>query len=308
MPNVPVHDLLVHPRERDLVVGTYGRAMYITDVSVLQQLDEKVLAEDAHLFDLDPHAPVQTSGWGNYDFYGDRFVSTPNEPAGIRRAPTTCATRGTARSASAWRTSSNQLLRTITGTSQQGLNAVRWDMRDSNGQAAGGGRLPGHPRDRRAEVREDRPHPGAAEVADAARRARTRARPVPLRARGDRQPPLAFRRGAHEPYAIRWFGSTALVGHLRHLGAEALASEQLDTRDWMRPQHPESCSTRSRGCSSAGGDGATLAERLGRDVWIDFVADTADDYDVSAAVAGMVFAEYAVDGRRSASGCRAATC
>ena len=25
MPNVPVHDLLVHPRERDLIVGTYGR-------------------------------------------------------------------------------------------------------------------------------------------------------------------------------------------------------------------------------------------------------------------------------------------
>lgn len=49
---------------------------------------------------------------------------------------------------------------------------------------------------------------------------------------------MAFRRGARESYGIRWFGSTALLGHLRQLGAEALASGQLDTRDWMRPQPP----------------------------------------------------------------------
>ena len=98
--------------------------------------------------------------------------------------------------------------------------------------------------------------------------------PVPLHARGDRQPPIAFRRGAHEPYAIRWFGSTALVGHLRHLGAEALASEQLDTRDWMRPQNPDELLDEVGRVLKAEGRDATLAGRLGRDVWIDFVADT----------------------------------
>jgi len=118
---------------------------------------------------------------------------------------------------------------------------------------------------------------------------------VPLRARGDRPSPFAFRRGAHAPYAIRWFGSTALVGHLRHLGAEALASEQLDTRDWMRPQEPGELLDDIAQVLNADGEGATLVERIGRDVWIDFVADTADDYDVSAAVAGMVFSEYTVD-------------
>ena len=120
--------------------------------------------------------------------------------------------------------------------------------------------------------------------------------PIPLRARGDRPSPIAFRRGSHEPYAIRWFGSTALVGHLRHLGAEALASEQLDSRDWMRPQHPGEQLDEIARVLEADRKGNTLTERLGRDVWIDFVADTADDYDVSAAVAGMVFAEYDVGG------------
>ena len=80
MPDVPVHDLHVHPREHDLIVATYGRAVYITDVSVLQQTTEALLAEDMHLFDIDPRVPFQSSGWGNYDFYGDRYRPTPNEP------------------------------------------------------------------------------------------------------------------------------------------------------------------------------------------------------------------------------------
>jgi len=139
MPDVPVHDLLVHPRDRDLIVGTYGRALYIADVSVLQELDEQVLAEDVHLFDLVPHAPLQASGWGNYDFYGDRFVSTPNEPNGI---PVTYYLRDAQQRTISVRVAdlSNQPLRTIPGTSHQGFNTVRWDMRDSTGrlQAAGG--------------------------------------------------------------------------------------------------------------------------------------------------------------------------
>jgi hypothetical protein len=133
MPSVPVHDLLVHPRERDLIIGTYGRAMYITDVSVLQQLDEKVLAEDIHVFDIEPRSVFQASGWGNYGFYGDRHITTPNEPNAItisyylrdtqeRKVSVTIADQ------------SHQVLRTIAGTSLQGLNAVRWDMRDSGGK------------------------------------------------------------------------------------------------------------------------------------------------------------------------------
>jgi hypothetical protein len=134
MPNVPVHDLLVHPREHDLVVGTYGRAMYITDVSVLQQVTDAVLAEDIHLFDIEPRGAFQASGWGNYDFYGDRHITTPNEPNAItisyylrdtqeRKVSVTIADL------------SNRLLRTITATSLQGLNTVPWDMKDSAGKA-----------------------------------------------------------------------------------------------------------------------------------------------------------------------------
>ena len=118
--------------------------------------------------------------------------------------------------------------------------------------------------------------------------------PVPLFPRGSEPSPMAFRRGARQPYGIRWFGSTALLGHLRHLTAERLATGQLDTRDWMRAQAPGDLLREVARVLEARGDGATLTERLGREVWIDFVADTGDDSDVSLAVAGMVFAEYAL--------------
>lgn len=83
MPTISVHDLCVHPRENDLVVGTYGRGIYITDISPLQEMNEEVLAEDVHLFKVEPAVYRETRAWGNYELYGDRHHSTPNESNGV---------------------------------------------------------------------------------------------------------------------------------------------------------------------------------------------------------------------------------
>ena len=63
--------------------------------------------------------------------------------------------------------------------------------------------------------------------------------PIRLRPRGDAPPPRAFHRGAHAPYATRWFGATSLAGHARNLVASAIAAESIDSRDWMRPEQAE---------------------------------------------------------------------
>ena len=131
-------------------------------------------------------------------------------------------------------------------------------------------------------------------VVDAAGLRVTRHPPVPLAWRGDGAAPTRFHRGAHPPYAIRWFGSTALLGHLRRVAASIVASQAVDTRDWMRPERPhELLGHAGRILKAPGVDAPTLVERLERPLWIDFVADTGDDRDVSAAVARLVFAEYA---------------
>ncbi|HIC43161.1 MAG TPA: hypothetical protein EYO73_02355, partial [Sulfurimonas sp.] len=54
MPTQPVHDLVIHPRENDLVVGTYGRGFFITDISPLQELTLEVLDQEVHFFNIEP--------------------------------------------------------------------------------------------------------------------------------------------------------------------------------------------------------------------------------------------------------------
>ena len=44
--NSPVHDLVIHPREKDLVVGTHGRSIYVAGVKYLQMLNEKILIKN----------------------------------------------------------------------------------------------------------------------------------------------------------------------------------------------------------------------------------------------------------------------
>ena len=51
LPIVAVHDLVLHPRDMDLVAGTHGRAVWIADdLTALQQLTPGVRAEASHLF------------------------------------------------------------------------------------------------------------------------------------------------------------------------------------------------------------------------------------------------------------------
>jgi len=54
LPTVPVHDLVVHPRERELVIGTHGRAIWIMDASPLQELAGAAPAKDVQLLPIRP--------------------------------------------------------------------------------------------------------------------------------------------------------------------------------------------------------------------------------------------------------------
>jgi photosystem II stability/assembly factor-like uncharacterized protein len=54
LPTVPVHDLVVHPRDGELVIATHGRGIHVMDVKPLQELGAKVLGQTAHLFAMRP--------------------------------------------------------------------------------------------------------------------------------------------------------------------------------------------------------------------------------------------------------------
>jgi hypothetical protein len=101
-----------------------------------------------------------------------------------------------------------------------------------------------------------------------------------------------FTRGREQPRGVVWFGAQSFWGHLQHFIAAAIATENVDSRDWMTPDEPDRL--RARIASVLGGDpgAASLVQALGRDLYLDFVADTGDDVSVSRAVGALLFAPY----------------
>ncbi len=81
LPVVPVDDILIHPRDNDLLVGTHGRSFWImADVSPLEHLSAETLAEAGQVF---PQAR-ETIMWaqrGDWPFAGATY-SAPNPPRG----------------------------------------------------------------------------------------------------------------------------------------------------------------------------------------------------------------------------------
>lgn len=74
LPAVAVHDLIIHPREKELIVGTHGRSLYTASLKELQQLTPTLLDENLRLFVLDKtrHSPR----WGSKSFFGENKPET----------------------------------------------------------------------------------------------------------------------------------------------------------------------------------------------------------------------------------------
>ncbi|MEN9580725.1 MAG: hypothetical protein RJA70_3734 [Pseudomonadota bacterium] len=101
-----------------------------------------------------------------------------------------------------------------------------------------------------------------------------------------------FERGRERPRGVVWFGLQSFWGHLRHFVASAIATEDVDSRDWMTADLPDELVRRVARRLGSRTRASTVTESLGRDIWIDYVADTGDDVSVSRAVATLIFAQY----------------
>lgn len=86
MPTIQVRDLAIQRQENDLVVGTFGRGIYILDdYSPLRSISADQLKQDAVLFPVKralsylPANPLGSQGKG---FQGEAFWTAPNPPFG----------------------------------------------------------------------------------------------------------------------------------------------------------------------------------------------------------------------------------
>jgi len=83
VPTVGVRDLVVHPRDHDLVIGTHGRAAYILDdVSPLRGLDGAVLNENLHLFPVSDAVQYRSRQTGASRFPGHGEFRGESRPTG----------------------------------------------------------------------------------------------------------------------------------------------------------------------------------------------------------------------------------
>jgi photosystem II stability/assembly factor-like uncharacterized protein len=139
LPTVAVHDLTIHPRENDLVLGTYGRAFWTGDITPLQELSAKLLDEPAHLFDIEPRARYNFSTQGmNYHLFGDKYIEVPNEPEALvinyyLKADAAAGAKITVKDFT------GTAVRTIDGPARAGLNRALVPLGGGGGRGFGGG-------------------------------------------------------------------------------------------------------------------------------------------------------------------------
>lgn len=129
LPTVRVDDILIHPRDNDLIIGTHGRGIYIIDdITPLQQLTPQIMESDAKLFDIRPGTQ-----WLNDARLG-RYTGGAKLYRGNNPAPGT-AISYYLKSAPAGDVKitisdiTGRVVRNIVGTKDAGINRIQWNLR-----------------------------------------------------------------------------------------------------------------------------------------------------------------------------------
>ncbi len=126
----PVRDLMIHPRENDLIIATHGRSLWILDdITPLQQISGNVASQPAVLFE--PRNTIRYSSRFTRYGIGNKPFAGPNPPYGA------LLTYSLQERIDAPRVvkiqildADNKVIRELTDIPRdKGLNRVAWDLR-----------------------------------------------------------------------------------------------------------------------------------------------------------------------------------
>ena len=146
-PTVRTDDILVHPRDGDLIVATHGRSIWIADdITPLQQLTQAVRSEDAALFDIRPVVAYLNDQQAGQHTGGQKLFAGENAPRGAAiNYYLKGAAGGDVKIAIADGT--GKVIRSIDGSKSAGINRVVWNLtpnaaagQQGGGAAGAGGR------------------------------------------------------------------------------------------------------------------------------------------------------------------------
>ncbi|MBC7895154.1 MAG: hypothetical protein H7066_07060 [Cytophagaceae bacterium] len=129
LPAVRVDDVVVHPRDGDLVLATHGRSVLIMDdITPLQQLKPDVLARDAHLF-VPRNALLMRNDQRltRVQPGSKQFRGTNPDPGVAFQYYLKQRASGEVKLA-VREALSGKLVRTLSGSAEAGLNRVQWNL------------------------------------------------------------------------------------------------------------------------------------------------------------------------------------
>lgn len=139
LPVVRVDDVVVHPRDGDLVLATHGRSvMIMDDVTSLQQLTDEVMAEDMYLFQ--PREAVQ---WKqdrtlSRSVTGDKVLRGDNAARGVSIQYWLREASGDVQ-LTVTDVATGELFRDLTPIGNSGINRVQWNLRGNRRERPGSG-------------------------------------------------------------------------------------------------------------------------------------------------------------------------
>ncbi|MEN0042768.1 MAG: glycosyl hydrolase [Pseudomonadota bacterium] len=128
LPRVAVHDLVIHPTEHDLVIGTHGRGVYvIDDITPLRGLNQEIIDANVAVLDTRP-APMilnaQIQSFGAHDAF---VGNNPPQAATIVYYLKKRHLFGDLKVEVFG--DDGRLIATLPGGKRRGLNRVEWPMR-----------------------------------------------------------------------------------------------------------------------------------------------------------------------------------
>jgi hypothetical protein len=136
MPTLPHNDLVVHPRDNDLVLGTHGRGIWILDkINALQELTPQVIASPSHLFTIAPAFQIRQTNLKAHT--GDMWFRGEN-PANGAVIDYWIGVPGIAPTVTV-HTNGGQLVNTLRATGNRGVNRIVWNLRETDLPIRAGG-------------------------------------------------------------------------------------------------------------------------------------------------------------------------
>lgn len=126
LPTVAVDDLVIHPREQDLVIATHGRSLYVMDdITPLEQWRDSVSTRPAWLFEPRPATSFHARPLGA--IWGQRIFQANNPPSGASLNYFVREWTGDGVSI-AITDSAGRSVASVSGPGTPGLHRVTWDL------------------------------------------------------------------------------------------------------------------------------------------------------------------------------------